>query len=43
MPTTGRFSRIDQETRRIVKTFATGGLPTDLAFGSGSLWVGTGP
>ena len=26
------ISRIDQETRRIVKTFATGGLPTDLAF-----------
>ena len=36
------ISRIDQKTRRIVKTFATGGLPTDLAFADGSLWVGNG-
>jgi len=36
------ISRIDPRTRRIVKTFGTPGVPTDLAFEDGSLWVGNG-
>ncbi|MGZ4188145.1 MAG: protein kinase domain-containing protein [Solirubrobacteraceae bacterium] len=35
-------SRIDPRTRRLVKTFRTGGRPSDLAAGAGALWVGNG-
>ncbi len=35
-------SRIDPETTKIVKTFETGGHPSDLAAGAGALWVGQG-
>ena len=33
-------SRINPGTRRVVKTFKTGGRPSDLAAGAGALWVG---
>ena len=33
-------SRIDAGTKRLVKTFKTGGRPTDLAAGAGAVWVG---
>jgi ABC-type branched-subunit amino acid transport system substrate-binding protein/DNA-binding beta-propeller fold protein YncE len=35
-------SRIDPETKRVVKTFHTDGHPSDLAAGAGALWVGHG-
>jgi ABC-type branched-subunit amino acid transport system substrate-binding protein/tRNA A-37 threonylcarbamoyl transferase component Bud32/DNA-binding beta-propeller fold protein YncE len=35
-------SRIDPRTKRVVKTFKTGGRPSDLAAGAGALWVGNG-
>ncbi len=36
------ISKIDPETRQIVKTFGTGGITTDLAVGEGAVWVGNG-
>ena len=33
-------SRIDAGTKRVVKTFKTGGRPSDLAAGAGAVWVG---
>ncbi len=36
------ISKIDPETRQIVKTFGTGGTTTDLAVGEGAVWVGNG-
>ena len=36
------ISKIDLETREVVKTFGTGGIPTDLAVGEGAVWVGNG-
>jgi branched-chain amino acid transport system substrate-binding protein len=33
-------SRIDLDTREIVKTFGTGQTPTDIAVGEGAVWVG---
>ena len=33
-------SRIDPGTKRLVKTFKTGGQPSDLAAGAGAVWVG---
>ena len=35
-------SRVDPETRRIVKTFGTGQTPTDIAVGEGAVWIGNG-
>ena len=35
------ITQIDPVTRRVVKTFATSGEPTDLAVGDGALWVGS--
>jgi DNA-binding SARP family transcriptional activator/ABC-type branched-subunit amino acid transport system substrate-binding protein len=35
------ITHIDPATRRVVKTFATTGEPTDLAAGDGALWVGS--
>jgi DNA-binding SARP family transcriptional activator/ABC-type branched-subunit amino acid transport system substrate-binding protein len=35
------ISHIDPATRRVLKTFATSGEPTDLAAGDGALWVGS--
>jgi YVTN family beta-propeller protein len=35
-------SRIDPKTTKVVKTFETGGHPSDLAAGAGALWVGDG-
>jgi branched-chain amino acid transport system substrate-binding protein len=36
-------SRIDPETREVVKTFGTGQTPTDIAVGGGALWIGNAP
>jgi outer membrane protein assembly factor BamB len=36
------ISKIDPETRTVVKTFGTGGITTDLAVGEGGVWVGNG-
>ena len=36
-------SRIDPETRQVVKTFGTGQTPTDIAVGEGAVWVGNAP
>jgi branched-chain amino acid transport system substrate-binding protein len=36
------ISKIDLETRQVVKTFGTGGVTTDLAVGEGGVWVGNG-
>ena len=36
------ITRIDPATRKVLKTFATSGVPTDLAAGDGALWVGSG-
>ena len=36
------ISKIDPETREVVKTFGTGGITTDLAVGEGAVWVGNG-
>ena len=36
-------SRIDPETREVVKTFSTGLTPTDIAVGGGAIWIGTAP
>jgi ABC-type branched-subunit amino acid transport system substrate-binding protein/DNA-binding beta-propeller fold protein YncE len=33
-------ARIDPKTRKVVKTFAAGGIPTDLAVGGGAVWIG---
>jgi branched-chain amino acid transport system substrate-binding protein len=33
-------SRIDPQTREVVKTFSTGQTPTDIAVGGGAVWVG---
>ena len=33
-------SRIDPETRKIVRTFKPGGLPAELAAGAGAVWIG---
>ena len=35
------ITHIDPATRRVLKTFATSGEPTDLAAGDGALWVGS--
>ncbi len=35
------ITHIDPATRRVLKTFATSGQPTDLAVGDGALWVGS--
>jgi DNA-binding SARP family transcriptional activator/ABC-type branched-subunit amino acid transport system substrate-binding protein len=35
------ITSIDPATRRVVKTFATGSLPTDLAAGAGAVWLGS--
>jgi DNA-binding beta-propeller fold protein YncE len=35
------ITHIDPATRRVLKTFATTGEPTDLAAGDGALWVGS--
>jgi branched-chain amino acid transport system substrate-binding protein len=35
------ITRVDERTRA-VKTFGSGGVPTDLAAGAGALWVGNG-
>ena len=35
-------SRIDPETKRVVKTFESAGRPSDLAVGAGAVWVGNG-
>ncbi len=35
------ITHIDAATRRVLKTFATSGQPTDLAAGDGALWVGS--
>ena len=35
------ITHIDPLTRRVVQTFATGGLPTDLTAGAGAVWVGS--
>jgi DNA-binding SARP family transcriptional activator/ABC-type branched-subunit amino acid transport system substrate-binding protein len=35
------ITHIDPATRRVVKTFATSGAPTDLAAGDGAIWVGS--
>src|SRR5262249_10971683 len=37
------ITHIDPATRRVLKTFATTGEPTDLAAGDGALWVGSAP
>jgi branched-chain amino acid transport system substrate-binding protein len=36
------ISKIDPETKQVVKTFGTGGTTTDLAVGEGAVWVGNG-
>jgi branched-chain amino acid transport system substrate-binding protein len=36
-------SRIDPQTRQVVKTFGTGQTPTDIAVGEGAVWVGNAP
>jgi branched-chain amino acid transport system substrate-binding protein len=36
-------SRIDPETRKVVKTFGTGQTPTDIAVGGGAVWIGNAP
>ena len=36
------IARIDPTTRKVVQTFTTTGVPTDLAVGSGALWVVNG-
>jgi branched-chain amino acid transport system substrate-binding protein len=36
------ISKVDPDTRQIVKTFGTGGTTTDLAVGEGAVWVGNG-
>lgn len=36
------ISRIDPETKKVVKRFGIGGVPSDIAAGAGALWVGTG-
>ena len=33
-------SRIDPETKEIVKTFKPGGVPSEIAAGEGAVWVG---
>ena len=33
-------ARIDPETRKVVKTFRSGGVATDLAVGGGAVWIG---
>ena len=35
------ITHIDPLTRRVVQTFATGSLPTDLTAGAGAVWVGS--
>ena len=35
------ITHIDPATRRVLKTFATSGAPSDLAAGGGALWVGS--
>jgi YVTN family beta-propeller protein len=37
----GTLSRIDPETRAVVRTVAPAAIPTDLAIGAGGVWVGT--
>ncbi len=34
------MSRIDPETKEVVKTFKPGGLPSEIAAGEGAVWVG---
>ena len=36
------ISKLDPETRQVVKTFGTSGVTTDLAVGEGAVWVGNG-
>ena len=36
------ISKLDPVTKRIVKTFGTGGTTTDLAVGEGGVWIGNG-
>jgi branched-chain amino acid transport system substrate-binding protein len=36
-------SRIDPETREVLKTFSTGQTPTDIAVGAGAVWIGNAP
>jgi branched-chain amino acid transport system substrate-binding protein len=36
-------SRIDTESREVVKTFSTGQTPTDIAVGGGAVWIGNAP
>jgi len=36
------ISKVDPETRQIVKTFGTSGTTTDLAVGEGAVWIGNG-
>jgi ABC-type branched-subunit amino acid transport system substrate-binding protein/DNA-binding SARP family transcriptional activator/DNA-binding beta-propeller fold protein YncE len=36
------ISRIDPTTKKVVQTFTTSGIPTDLAVGAGALWVENG-
>jgi DNA-binding SARP family transcriptional activator/ABC-type branched-subunit amino acid transport system substrate-binding protein len=35
------ITRLDPKTRRVVKTFAVSGQPTELAAGEGAVWVGS--
>jgi YVTN family beta-propeller protein len=36
------ISRIDPDTRKVVKVFTAGARPSDLAAGAGALWIGSG-
>jgi branched-chain amino acid transport system substrate-binding protein len=36
-------SRIDPQTREVLKTFSTGQTPTDIAVGEGAVWIGNAP
>jgi branched-chain amino acid transport system substrate-binding protein len=36
-------SRIDPQTREVLKTFSTGQTPTDIAVGGGAVWIGNAP
>jgi streptogramin lyase len=33
------LTRVDPESRTVIRTFAVGGTPTDLALAAGSVWV----
>lgn len=35
-------SRVDPKTKKVVKRFGIGGVPSDIAAGAGGLWVGKG-